>query len=103
MATGALGSVSNRLRHENGDTHVVICDDVFSDAGSTPAASTIRLGRAADEENGALSEPHSSGRVEGHWAASLMVFDPFPFVEQPSNHRHHATTMASSSSCTIST
>ena len=40
MATGALGSVSNRLRHENGDTHVVICDDVFSDAGSTPAAST---------------------------------------------------------------
>src|SRR5215213_1335935 len=43
MATGALGSVSNRLRHENGDTHVVICDDAFSDAGSTPAASTIRL------------------------------------------------------------
>ena len=41
MAAGALGSVSNRLRHENGDTHVVICDDVFSDAGSTPAASTI--------------------------------------------------------------
>jgi len=40
MAAGALGSVSNRLRHENGDTHVVICDDVFSDAGSTPAAST---------------------------------------------------------------
>ena len=40
MATGALGSVSNRLRHENGDTHVVVCDDVFSDAGSTPAAST---------------------------------------------------------------
>jgi hypothetical protein len=34
---------SIRLRHENGDTHVVICDDVFSDAGSTPAASTIRL------------------------------------------------------------
>jgi hypothetical protein len=29
-----------RLRHENGDTHVVICDDVFSDAGSNPAAST---------------------------------------------------------------
>ena len=44
MAAGALGSVSNRLRHENGDTHVVICDDVFSDAGSTPAASTIILG-----------------------------------------------------------
>lgn len=43
MATGALGSVSNRLRHENGDTHVGVCDDVFSDAGSTPAASTIRL------------------------------------------------------------
>ena len=41
MAAGALGSVSNRLRHENGDTHVVDCDDVFSDAGSTPAASTI--------------------------------------------------------------
>ena len=40
MAAGALGSVSNRLRHENGDTHVVVCDDVFSDAGSTPAAST---------------------------------------------------------------
>ena len=40
MAAGALGSVSNRLRHENGDTHVVDCDDVFSDAGSTPAAST---------------------------------------------------------------
>ena len=56
MAAGALGSVSNRLRHENGDTHVVDCDDVFSDAGSTPAASTIRLGREADEENGALSE-----------------------------------------------
>ena len=49
MAAGALGSVSNRLRHENGDTHVVICDDVFSDAGSTPAASTTsgrkRFGR----------------------------------------------------------
>ena len=43
MATGALGSVSNRLRHENGDTHVVICDDVFSDAGSTPAASTKKM------------------------------------------------------------
>ena len=43
MAAGALGSVSNRLRHENGDTHVGVCDDVFSDAGSTPAASTIRL------------------------------------------------------------
>src|SRR5687767_1083630 len=40
MAAGALGSVSNRQRHENGDTHVVDCDDVFSDAGSTPAAST---------------------------------------------------------------
>ena len=47
MAAGALGSVSNRLRHENGDTHVVICDDAFSDAGSTPAASTIRLGVAS--------------------------------------------------------
>ena len=43
MAAGALGSVSNRLRHENGDTHVVICDDVFSDAGSTPAASTKKM------------------------------------------------------------
>ena len=43
MAAGALGSVPNRLRHENGDTHVVICDDVFSDAGSTPAASTTSL------------------------------------------------------------
>src|SRR3954468_5676522 len=40
MAAGALGSVSNRSRHENGDTHVEVCDDVFSDAGSTPAAST---------------------------------------------------------------
>ena len=47
MATGALGSVSNRLRHENGDTHVVDCDDVFSDAGSTPAASTIHSAREA--------------------------------------------------------
>ena len=45
MAAGALGSVSNRLRHENGDTHVVVCDDVFSDAGSTPAASTISSSR----------------------------------------------------------
>jgi hypothetical protein len=41
MAAGALGSVHNRLRHQNGDTHVVGFDDVFSDAGSTPAASTI--------------------------------------------------------------
>ncbi len=40
MAAGALGSVSNRLRHQNGDTHVGVFDDVFSDAGSTPAAST---------------------------------------------------------------
>ena len=48
MATGALGSVSNRLRHENGDTHVVICDDVFSDAGSTPAASTISRRKCLD-------------------------------------------------------
>jgi hypothetical protein len=76
MAAGALGSVSNRLRHENGDTHVVICDDVFSDAGSTPAASTIRLTlrfayanrkvrswQAISREN-ALSEP-SITRVEG--------------------------------------
>jgi hypothetical protein len=43
MAAGAFGSVSNRSRHENGDTHVGVCDDVFSDAGSTPAASTTRL------------------------------------------------------------
>src|SRR5688572_4057080 len=43
MAAGALGSVSNRLRHENGDTHVGDCDDVFSDAGSTPAASTKKM------------------------------------------------------------
>ena len=43
MAAGALGSVSNRLRHENGDTHVVDCDDVFSDAGSNPAASTKKM------------------------------------------------------------
>ena len=48
MAAGALGSVSNRLRHENGDTHVVICDDVFSDAGSTPAASTISRRKCLD-------------------------------------------------------
>lgn len=47
MAAGAFGSVSNRSRHENGDTHVGVCDDVFSDAGSTPAASTIRLGRVS--------------------------------------------------------
>ena len=40
LVAGALGSVLNRLRHSNGDTHVVDCDDVFSDAGSTPAAST---------------------------------------------------------------
>jgi len=40
LAIGALGSVLNRSRHLNGDTHVVDCDDVFSDAGSTPAAST---------------------------------------------------------------
>ena len=40
MAAGALGPVPTRLRHENGDTHVGFCDDVFSDAGSTPAAST---------------------------------------------------------------
>jgi hypothetical protein len=40
MAAGALGSVHSRLRHQNGDTHVVGFDDVFSDAGSTPAAST---------------------------------------------------------------
>jgi len=48
MAAGALGSVSNRLRHENGDTHVVVCDDVFSDAGSTPAASTISRRKCLD-------------------------------------------------------
>jgi len=40
LAAGALGSVLNRPRQLNGDTHVVVCDDVFSDAGSTPAAST---------------------------------------------------------------
>jgi hypothetical protein len=28
---------------ENGDTHVAVFDDVFSDAGSTPAASTTYL------------------------------------------------------------
>ena len=77
MAAGALGSVSNRLRHENGDTHVVICDDVFSDAGSTPAASTIRLilrlphgnrktrsWQAIFRSNGALSDSSGAG-VEG--------------------------------------
>ena len=59
MAAGAFGSVSNRSRHENGDTHVVVCDDVFSDAGSTPAASTIRLGRVA------VRMLFAEG--EGHW------------------------------------
>ena len=43
LAAGALGSVLNRPRHSNGDTHVVDCDDVFSDAGSTPAASTKKM------------------------------------------------------------
>src|SRR5262245_23959900 len=40
MAAGAVGSVQNWSRHQNGDTHVADFDDVFSDAGSTPAAST---------------------------------------------------------------
>ena len=62
MAAGALGSVSNRLRHENGDTHVVICDDVFSDAGSTPAASTIRL---------TLRFAHANRKVRS-WQAILL-------------------------------
>jgi len=43
LAAGALGSVLNRPRQSNGDTHVVDCDDVFSDAGSTPAASTKKM------------------------------------------------------------
>ena len=41
LTAGALGSVLNRPRQSNGDTHVVDCDDVFSDAGSNPAASKI--------------------------------------------------------------
>jgi hypothetical protein len=40
MAAGDFGSVQSRSRHQNGDTHVGLGDDVFSDAGSTPAAST---------------------------------------------------------------
>ena len=40
MAAGGLGSVQSRSQHQNGDTHVGLGDDVFSDAGSTPAAST---------------------------------------------------------------
>jgi hypothetical protein len=38
------------------DTHVESCGDVLSDAGSTPAASTIRLANVVSETNGALSE-----------------------------------------------
>ena len=62
MAAGALGSVSNRLRHENGDTHVVICDDVFSDAGSTPAASTIRSLRSLLAESAGVWRLHEAVR-----------------------------------------
>ena len=40
MAAGDVGLVLNRSQHQNEDTHVAVCDDVFSDAGSTPAAST---------------------------------------------------------------
>ena len=60
LADGALGSVLNRPRHSNGDTHVVDCDDVFSDAGSTPAASTIRLTLrfASREPQGSLMASH---------------------------------------------
>ena len=59
------------------------CDDVFSDAGSTPAASTIRLGRAADEENGALSEQSERPAADRFVSrrASLMVFDHFFSVD----------------------
>ena len=45
LVAGALGPVLNRQRHSNGNTHVVDCDDVFSDAGSTPAASTKKPDR----------------------------------------------------------
>ena len=37
---GLLASFLSGRDNSNGDTHVVDCDDVFSDAGSTPAAST---------------------------------------------------------------
>jgi hypothetical protein len=37
---GHLAPFLSGCDNENGDTHVVGCDDVFSDAGSTPAAST---------------------------------------------------------------
>lgn len=65
MAAGAFGPVPNRLRHENGDTHVGSCDDAFSDAGSTPAASTIRLAYllAFGEPLGSLMASHSTCRM----------------------------------------
>ena len=47
MAAGDLGSVQSRSQHQNGDTHVGLGDDVFSDAGSTPAASTTYLALAS--------------------------------------------------------
>ena len=105
MATGALGSVSNRLRHENGDTHVVVCDDVFSDAGSTPAASTIRLSsrlpsakrelrswQAIRLQSNALSE-----RSESKGLTMSVVGGGGPFDNQFASLDLRDTTMASSS------
>ena len=43
MVAGDVGFVRSQPRHSNEDTHVVFCDDGFSDAGSTPAASTTFL------------------------------------------------------------
>ena len=62
MAAGDVGPAHIRLRHENGDTHVVGFDDVFSDAGSTPAASTIRL---------TLRFAHANRKVRS-WQAILL-------------------------------
>src|SRR5713226_9147662 len=53
-------------------THVDACDGVLSDAGSTPAASTIRLASEASELNGALSEHVIGRRVEGHVVLMLL-------------------------------
>ena len=35
-----MAPLTSGCDNQNGDTHVVDFDDVFSDAGSTPAAST---------------------------------------------------------------
>ena len=65
-------------------THVDARDGVLSDAGSTPAASTIRLGRDAAEANGALSEPQraegeSKGRLGPRsWQATVKESERMP-------------------------